>query len=144
LFLGALFLRQYARGWGMPYVEHADEPALVEVTVRMVRNGDLNPHTFLYPSLFYELLAAATRLHVWWGIDHGLYTSLQDLPLKTSLFTTSPDLYRWNRAVTALLGAATVPALYLLGQRMFDRRTGLLGAALLTVAVFHVEHSHYI
>ena len=144
LFVVALLPRVYALGWGLPYVEHPDEPALMQVVVRMVRDGDLNPRSFLYPSLSFYLLAAATRLHAWWGINHGLYTSLQDLPLKTSLFTTSPDLYRWNRAVTALLGAATVPALYLLGRHMFDRRTGLLGAVLLAVAVFHVEHSHYI
>ena len=102
LLLGALLLRLYALGWGLPYVEHPDEPALVELVVRMVRNGDPNPHSFLYPSLFFYLLAAATRLHAWWGISHGLYSSLQDLPLKTSLYTTSSGLYLWNRAVTAL------------------------------------------
>ena len=144
LFLGGLLPRVYALGWGLPYVEHPDEPALVEVVVRMVRDGDLNPGSFLYPSLFFYLLAAVTRLHAWWGIDQGLYASLEDLPLDTYAFTTSPTLYLWNRAVTALLGAATIPALWLLGRHMFDARTGLLGALALIPAAFHVEHSHYI
>ncbi len=141
LFLGALLPRVVALGYGLPYVEHVDEPALVEVVVRMVRNGDPNPHSFLYPSLCFYLFAAATRLHAWWGIRHGLYHSLQDLPLKTYIFTTSPGLYIWNRAVTAILGAAAIPVLYLLGRRMFDVRVGLLGAILLSVATFHVKYS---
>ncbi len=144
LFLGALLVRGYALGWELPYVEHPDEPAVVETVVRMVRNGDLNPHSFLYPSLCLYLFAAATRLQAWWGLHHGLYRSLQDLPLKTYTFTTAPGLYVWNRAVTALLGAATVPLLYSLGRRMFDERVGLLGALLLLTANFHVAHSHYI
>jgi hypothetical protein len=144
LFAGALCLRVVALGYGLPYVEHTDEPAIVETVVRMVRNGDPNPHSFLYPSLCLYLWAAATRLHLWWGLHHGIYAVPDDLPLKTYLYTTSSSLYVWNRAVTAFLGAATVPALYLLGKRMFDARVGLLGALMLMIASFHVVHSHYI
>ncbi len=139
-----LGLRLYALGWGLPYVEHPDEPALVEVAVRMVREGDPNPRNFLYPSLFFYAMAGVTRLHAWWGIEQGLYRSLADLPTDTYLYTTAPDLYLWNRALSAVLGALTVPALAALGWRMFDRRVGLLAALLLAVARFHVEHSHFI
>jgi hypothetical protein len=139
-----LGLRLYALGWGLPYVEHPDEPALVEVAVRMVREGSPNPHTFLYPSLFFYALAGVVRLYGWWGVQHGLLHSLQDLPLKTYTFTQSPDLYIWGRALSALLGALTVPALALLGRRMFDWRVGLLAGLLLAVSRFHTEHSHFI
>lgn len=144
IFALALAARLWALGWGLPYVEHSDEPAVVEVAVRMVRDGSLNPHAFLYPSLPYYLLAAATRLHLAWGEAAGLYGSAQDLATKTYLFTSQPQLYPWLRAVTALLGALTVPLLYLLGSRMFDRRVGLLAAVALAVARFHVEHSHFV
>jgi len=144
LFVGALFLRLYALAWGLPYVEHVDEPALVEVSVRMVQNADLNPHTFLYPSLYYYLIAGAAWLHATWGIQHGLYSSLQSLPLKTYGFTTAPTLYLWERSVTALMGAATIPALYLLGRRMFDLRVGILGGLALAVTHYHIINSHYI
>ncbi|GAB4216414.1 MAG: hypothetical protein OHK0022_57520 [Roseiflexaceae bacterium] len=139
-----LGLRLYALGWGLPYVEHPDEPALVEVAVRMVREGDPNPRNFLYPSLFFYAMAGVTRLHAWWGMQQGIYRSLADLPVDTYLYTTAPDLYLWNRALSAILGALTVPALATLGWRMFDRRVGLLAALLLAVARFHVEHSHFI
>src|SRR4051812_22505234 len=80
LFLGGLVVRVIALDWGLPYVEHIDEPALVQTVVQMVHDGDPNPHTFLYPSLIFYLLAAATRLNAAWGIGRGLYTSLADLP----------------------------------------------------------------
>jgi len=144
LFVGGLVPRLIALDWGLPYVEHFDEPALVQTVMQMVHDGDPNPHTFLYPSLMFYLLAATARLHAWWGIRQGVYTSIQDLPIHTYGFTVAPGLYVWSRAVTALLSASTVPAVYLLGLRMFDRRVGLLGALLVMVATFHVSHSHFI
>ena len=141
--VSAFVARLFALGWSLPYVEHGDESAIMATVVRMVRNRDLNPHTFIYPSLGYYLFAAAAKAQLWWGMRHGLYTSAQDLPLQSYLYTSAPGLYLWGRTVVALLGAATVPLLYLLGRRMFDARTGLLAAALLAMAAFHVEHSHY-
>jgi hypothetical protein len=45
------------------------------------------------------------------------------------------------RAFSALLGVATVSALYWTGQRLFDRRTGLLAAALMTFSTAHWVYS---
>lgn len=144
LFLVALAPRLWALGWGLPYVEHSDEPAVLEVAVRMLQRGDLNPGKFLYPSLHYYLLAGVIRLYLTWAMAAGAVASAADLPAKTYLFTTAPELYVWARALTAVLGAATVPLLYLLGRRMFDGATGLLAAAALALSAYHVEHSHFI
>lgn len=140
----ALLLRIWAVDWGLPYVEHPDEPAVLETAVRMVQQGDPNPGIFLYPSLYYYLLTLVIRLHAAWGVAQGFYETLADLPAKTYLFTTAPGLYRWCRTLTALLGSLTVPLLFLLGWRMFDRRIGALAALMLAVNTFHVQHSHYI
>ena len=144
LFAIALALRVWVVGNGLPYVEHVDEPAVLEVAIRMVRDGDFSPHIFRYPSLYYDLLAATTKLHVWWGIAVGLYHSDQDVPFKNNGVTSVPALYIWGRTLTAIMGAASVPAILALGRRMFDRRVGLLSAVALMVMVFHVTHSHYI
>jgi 4-amino-4-deoxy-L-arabinose transferase-like glycosyltransferase len=144
LFLIALVLRAWLAGESLPFVEHIDEPAVLEIAIRMVRDGDLNPHTFLYPSLYYNLLAATTKLHVWWGVAAGLYSSDQDIPFKNNGVTAAPMLFVWGRTLTALLGAATVPALYALGRRMFGWRSGLLAALALMLTAYHVRHSHYI
>jgi 4-amino-4-deoxy-L-arabinose transferase-like glycosyltransferase len=144
IFALALAPRLWALGWGLPYVEHADEPALVEVAMRMVQRGDWNPGRFLYPSLHFTMLAAVIRLHLAWGMARGLYAALDDLPSKTYLFTTAPALYVWARALTGLLGAATAPLLYELGRRMFGWRVGLLAAAALALSTYHIQHSHFI
>ncbi len=144
MFLIAFWLRIWVAAGGLPYVEHIDEPAVLERAIRMVRDGDPNPNTFRYPSLYYYLLAATTQLHIWWGIAAGVYQSAEDIPFKHYGITSTPLLYIWGRTLTALLGAATVPALFILGRRMFDRRVGLLAAALLTITVYHLRHSRFI
>jgi 4-amino-4-deoxy-L-arabinose transferase-like glycosyltransferase len=140
----ALTLRAWGLQWGLPYVEHPDEPSILGTALEMVREGDPNPGRFDKPSLFFYLLAGATHMHAAWGLRAGLYASLQDLPASVGLFTTTPQLFVWNRAVTALLGALTVAALYLLGRAMFDARVGLLAALALAASAFHMQHSAYI
>lgn len=144
LFGLALLLRGLTLGWGLPYVEHPDEPALFRIAVRMAQTGDLHPYNFFYPSLYYYMLASVTHLYSWWGSLTGHGLSLEQLPRDTFFFTTAPDLYIWQRALTALLGAATVPALYLLGTRMYGWHTGLLAGLLLAVSSYHIEHSQFI
>lgn len=144
LAVGALALRVWGLGWGLPYVEHPDEPSILQTALRMVRHGDLHPQRFDKPTGFFYLLAATTRLYAEWAMRSGMLASPQDLPQGVGLFTTMPELFVWNRALTALLGAATVPLLYLLGRDSFGRRAGLLAAGLLAIAYFHLEHSTYI
>jgi mannosyltransferase len=45
------------------------------------------------------------------------------------------------RSLSALLGLATIPAVYVLGRRLFGMRAGLIAAALLSVNAFHVRYS---
>jgi mannosyltransferase len=43
------------------------------------------------------------------------------------------------RSLSVLFGVLTIPAVYLLAARLFDRPTGLISAALLTVHSFHIH-----
>ena len=45
------------------------------------------------------------------------------------------------RSLSALLGIASVSMLYLLGKRLFERKTALVGATLLAVHSFHIHYS---
>ena len=45
------------------------------------------------------------------------------------------------RSLSAFLGLATIPAVYVLGRRLFGPRAGLLAAALLSLNAFHVRYS---
>ena len=48
-----------------------------------------------------------------------------------------------GRTIMALADVGTVFIVYLLGRRIFDRRVGLLAAALVALAVVHIQHSHF-
>jgi len=45
------------------------------------------------------------------------------------------------RSLSVLFGVATIPIVYLLGLRLFDRRAGLIAATLITVHAFHIRWS---
>ncbi len=45
------------------------------------------------------------------------------------------------RSLSVLFGVLTIPAVYMLAARLFDRPTGLISAALLAVHSFHIHWS---
>ena len=54
------------------------------------------------------------------------------------------DMRLAGRALSALADVGTVALVFLLGSRMYDRRTGLLASALVAVSVLHVQLSHFL
>jgi 4-amino-4-deoxy-L-arabinose transferase-like glycosyltransferase len=140
----AFGLRVYAVGWGLPYVDHPDEPSAANKVLNMIRRGDWNPHFFEKPSLYYYLLRIDFAAHLRYGFAAGLYQSMDDLPQTTDRFLTTPQLYIWGRMLSTILGAATVAVLYLVGRRWWGERVGIVSAALLAVSSFHMRESQYI
>jgi hypothetical protein len=140
--VAALGVRVWGIGWSLPYVDHPDEPAVVNVVLRLVE-GRLNPDFFFYPSTMLYLLAAVFRLHFWWGTQTGVYGTPLQLPATTDYLTTIPQAYMWGRVLCAALGAATVAAVAAFGGGV-GRRAAVVGAMLLLVAPFAVTHAHYI
>jgi 4-amino-4-deoxy-L-arabinose transferase-like glycosyltransferase len=139
----ALALRVWGAGWSLPYVDHPDEPAVVDVIVRMVQ-GDLNPDHFFYPSLILYLQALVFRLHFWVGTLVGWYAVPLDLPDSTHFYTTIPAAFVWGRVLTALLGTGAVLAMAGWGARFVGQRAALLAAALLAFSPWAIVQSHYI
>ncbi|HEX6289067.1 MAG TPA: glycosyltransferase family 39 protein [Herpetosiphonaceae bacterium] len=137
-------LRMWAVRWGLPYVDHPDEPALVNVVLRMMRSGDLNPHFFLYPSFYFYLLLAIFTAHHRWGMATGLYPGLDHLSATTDLYTTIPEFFVWGRMLAILLGSLTVLGVFVLGQSAWSRSAGLLAALFLATLPFHMRHSQYV
>ena len=56
---------------------------------------------------------------------------------------TVEDLRLPARAISALADVAAVGGLFLLGSRVYGRREGLLAAVLATLAVIHIQLSHF-
>ncbi|MGA9797712.1 MAG: glycosyltransferase family 39 protein [Terriglobales bacterium] len=110
------------------------------------------------------ILAAALRLHQlsaksFW-IDEGASFSFATMPWRPFLLTLwsyqgNMTLYYFLlrgwihfgdsefaiRSLSVLFGVLAIPAIYLLGERLFDRPTGLVAAALLSVHSFHIQWS---
>ena len=133
--VAAAFLRFWALPHGIPFSVQVDEPEVLERAVRMMKTGDFNPHFFDYPTLYMYLEAVVSVFRFLVGAMRGEFASLAQ--------ATSADFYLWGRAVTAMLGTATVFLIYRAGMR-WGARTALLGAVLLAVMPLHVRESHYV
>ncbi|MDX6643140.1 MAG: hypothetical protein QOD76_1102, partial [Solirubrobacteraceae bacterium] len=128
---GALALRLWGIGHGMPYAYNVDENAhFVPRAIGMFGHG-LDPHYFVNPPALTYLLHAVFA--VWFGgrdaVGHA--------------YATDPaEVFVLARVISALLGTLAVWLLYVAGARLLGRRAGLLAAALLAVAFLPVFYSH--
>ena len=137
----ALGLRLLALAYGLPATYNPDETPIMNRALAFAK-GDLNPHNFLYPSLYFYALFAWEVLFFIAGRLAGLYHSVDDF--QREFFTDPSRLFLAGRALTTLFGVATVPALYVFGRRLYDRTTGIVAAAFLAVAPVAVRDAHYV
>ena len=129
--LGALLLRLWGIRHGLPFSYNIDEEGhFVPVAIGFFGH-DLDPGYFLNPPGYTELLYALYA--VWFGGREAVAHAYLNDPSEVFLIA---------RATAALLGTLAVWLLYLAGARLFDRRVGLLAAALGAVAFLPVFYSH--
>ena len=133
--LAAAMLRFWALPQGVPCCPGVDEPEVMERAVRMMKTGDFSPHFFDYPSLYMYVQAAVAVFRFVFGAMRGLWGGLAQAPTE--------EFYVWGRAVTAILGTATVWVVYRAGMR-WGGRTALLAAVMVAVMPLHVRESHYV
>jgi 4-amino-4-deoxy-L-arabinose transferase-like glycosyltransferase len=131
----AAVLRFWALGSGIPFAVGAGEPEIMTRVVRMMQTGDFNPHSFGCPALYIYVQLAVACVHFVLGVGSGAFGSLAGI--------SDANLYLWARAVTALLGTATVYVVYVTGTR-WGARHALLAASLMAVMPYHVRESHYV
>ena len=131
ILLGALGLRLWGIKQGLPYVYNIDEAGhFVPKAVAMSAHG-LNPDYFVNPPALTYVLHLVFVL--WFGAGHSL----------TREYALRPDqVFLVARVTVAVLGTGAVWLLYLIGARLFDRRVGLLAAALEAVAFLPVFYGH--
>jgi len=126
----ALGLRLWGVKSGLPYVYNTDEDQhFVPRAIGLL--GHLgNPNYFDNPPAYTYLLAAVYA--VWFGgraaVSHALATN-------------PTEVWLIARLTVGALGTLAVWLLYHVGARFFDRRTGLLAAALMAVAFLPVFYA---
>ncbi len=131
LLVAAFLLRVWGVDHGMPYAYNADENAhFLPKAIGLFGHG-WNPHYFVNPPAYTYVLHLV--FGVWFGGRDGV----------SSAFSTNPtDVWVVARVTSAALGTFAIWLLYLAGRRFFDRRVGLLSAALMAVAFLPVFYSH--
>jgi hypothetical protein len=133
----ALGLRLWGIKHGLPYVYNVDESANFVPAAVAFFSGDYNPHYFINPPAFSYLLHVVFAFWFGGGWPFGARDAVADA------YATDPTtVFVVARATAAVLGAAAVGFVYATGKRLYDRRVGLIAAALLAVAFLPVFYSH--
>jgi len=128
---GALALRLWGIGQGLPYAYNADEnDHFVPKAIRMFEEG-LNPHYFANPPALTYLLHGLYL--VWFGGGEAA---------RHALSTNPTEVYLLGRVAVALLGVVALWLLYLAGERLLGRAVALLAMALGAVAFLPVFYAH--
>jgi hypothetical protein len=142
LALAALVVVSFAlRVWGvkqgLPYVYNLDENANFVNSAVGFFSGDYNPHYFVNPPAFSYLLHAVFALWYGEGWPFGSGGSVAEAHA-----TNPTEVFVIARVSAAALGTAALPFVYWTGKRLYDRRVGLLAAAVSAVAFLPVFYSH--
>jgi len=131
LLAGSLLLRTWGVDHGLPYAYNSDENAHFVPRAIGIYGHAWNPDYFVNPPAYTYVLHIVFT--VWFGGREGV----------SHLFATDPtEVWVVARTVAAVLGTLAIWLLYLAGARLFDRRVGLLGAAVMAVAFLPVFYSH--
>jgi 4-amino-4-deoxy-L-arabinose transferase-like glycosyltransferase len=134
----ALLLRLWGVGFGLPYEYHIDEHFYYPHAWSMGQ-GEFNlPDQSHGPSLYLGVLLLGQK-----SMQVAAFPQLSNADFGL-LRDTNPWPYLLSaRVVSALLGALTIPIVFLLARRYREYKTGLVATAIMTVLFFHVRDSHF-
>jgi hypothetical protein len=139
--LGGLWLRVWSLGFGLPHpMARPDEEFIISVALRLF-SGDLNPHFFEWPSLYFYLVHAALRVAHVVGRWTGAYTDVASFVASIERDPAWVHLLLRVMSVAAAMG--TLVAVNSLTARVLGRRPALMAAAFLAAAYLHVRDSHF-
>ena len=139
--LVAFGLRVWSLGYGLPGVFNMDERPILDRALTFAK-GDPNPHNFLYPTLYLYAIFAWEALYFVVGWIGGWFDSLA--AFQNAFFVDPSGHVLAGRALTAVFGTLTVPAVYLFGRRLYGPAVGLAAALFLAVAPLAVRDAHYV
>ena len=137
----ALGLRLWSLGFGLPAIYNMDEKPILDRALTFAK-GDPNPHNFLYPTLHLYALFMWEALFFIVGRVSGVFGSLSQF--QNAYFVDPSKHVLAARALTAVVGAVTVGAVYRLGATLYGRATGTAAAFYMAVAPMAVRDAHYI
>lgn len=132
-------LRLYNVNWDQGYLFHPDErmilmtigglalPWPLDWDLLLSPQSPLNPHFFAYGSLPLYLLKGVAHL----------------LALVQANLSDFEHIRLVGRSISAIFDTALIALVYVLGSRLYDRRTGLLASVFVAFTVLHIQLSHF-
>jgi 4-amino-4-deoxy-L-arabinose transferase-like glycosyltransferase len=128
--------RFFGLGWGAPYYHFHIDEHFVFLGGLAIRDDFFaaaqSPKFFMYSPLPMYALIGLLEIY------EGLFGPL-DLATRQDGIT----FMVMGRAISATLGAATIPLVYLIATRVSGRVAGLLAATLTAAGVLHLRDSHF-
>ena len=155
LLLG-LALRLWGIGWSLPNAQHPlatyhpDELVNLAATQNVdLGHGQFDTQFYNYGAFYFYLANFAQTFGRGYGLIATNAVPVADAPLPPLelIVRHAPEqagLFLAGRIMTALLGAATIPLLFALGNRLFGRRVGMGAALLYAIAPLAVVHAHFL
>ena len=135
--LAAFALRLWGVKQGLPYVYNVDENANFVPKAVGFFSGDYDPHYFANPPGFTYLLHVVFAFWFGAGWPFGARHAVSEA------YAIHPtEMFVVARVTAAVLGVAAVWLLYATGARLWDRRVGLIAAAILATGFLPVFYSH--
>ena len=139
-------LRFIGIGYGLPQPYHPDEKQVMSKASRIIA-GDLNPHFFIWPTLYMYLIAIFYKFSYWliWLLQYffGFIHPLKRLYLLIhSNIITSYHYYLISRGISIIFGTITIPVTYLIGKELSSKKAGLIAALFIALAYYPVLYSH--
>jgi hypothetical protein len=134
-------LRLAGLRFGLPAVYNQDEIAIMSRALAFAK-GDLNPHNFLYPTLYFYVLFGWIGGYYLLARVAGWASSAA--AFQASFFTNPTGIYLAGRLLSAACGVATVLLVWRLARRVSGARVGAAAALFMAVAPFAVRDAHYV
>ncbi len=143
ILLAALALRLYGVSFGLPALYDPDEPTFVLLALRMLHDRTLDPGWFGHPgTTTIASLALIDLIVLAAGTITGRFADTA--AFGRTVYADPTLVFLPGRLFIVLCGLLCVLLTFAVGARLFDRRVGLLAAALLAIDPLHVRYSQII
>ena len=137
----AAVLRCWGLGYGLPDIYNPDESSIL-LRALSLGGSTLNPHNFVYPSLYFYVLVAVVGGDFLVLRAVGRVASLK--AFETAFLVDPGGLYLLARAVSVAAGIAAVGGVYELALKIGSRGMARSAAALMAVAYIPVRDAHFV
>lgn len=134
-----------ARFWGLRFGlpqtnTRPDESVIIDVSLQFLR-GNFHPTFYDYPWVYMWTSTGLYLVYYVWGLVTGFFHAPADLVASWRDYWI--PFFMINRAMSAVVGTATILVVFRIARRLWDDTTGLVAALFMALAFLHVRDSHY-